>query len=596
MADSPKSSMNRRLAIASLDGKCSALTSDCVVSIKWLTTKRMLSLFSDFCILLSKLSLPGKMYFLHALTTLSLIAFSHAAAVIQGNCTSSDSALNWLSHHLSSASAISCLGSPLQQHNAGRYWGSQFGKNASVVVYPGSTQDVSYTVQAANRSPLGADFAIVGGAHSQINASSAYGFVVDLSWMNKTHIVHNFPSSNGSSITAIQYEGGANWGQVQTAVNGSGCTPVGARVANVGAGGFSLGGGIGFLAGAYGYAVDRLVQLEVVLPSDGRIVTATRNNSYNDLFWAFQGGSGQFGIVTRFWQEAAPEPQASTIGFYYINDEDVDRLRNNTVDFFEHNDDPFSVVYYSFGFLPSSLVDPVPPPSSYASRTLLIALHFGDPTNANQKGYNETFAGVLSGINTTNSVVQTTPYYADLVEIGGAAYPYGFRRGFYGPQTTKISVDYLTNLTDTMNAYISALQARGEHPYSASFVMQYMYPGLNGHLPPSDEATAWPHSVAGHQTLFTPAYLNATDDDLTLQYTDLINQVTYDRQKQLGEFLGDYPNYISPGVSGHRVWGENVKRLQQVKQKYDPGCLIRNGRVFASYGCIEGGWANVFAE
>lgn len=44
--------------------------------------------------------------------------------------------------------------------------------------------------------------------------------------------------------------------------------------------------------------------MEVVLVS-GQIVTATATNTYSDLFWALQGGGGQFGIVTKFYQKAA---------------------------------------------------------------------------------------------------------------------------------------------------------------------------------------------------------------------------------------------------------------------------------------------------
>lgn len=57
--------------------------------------------------------------------------------------------------------------------------------------------------------------------------------------------------------------------------------------------GLSTGGGIGFMANACGYAVDRFVALEVVLPS-GELVYATETNRYSDLFWEIQGRSGQF--------------------------------------------------------------------------------------------------------------------------------------------------------------------------------------------------------------------------------------------------------------------------------------------------------------
>ena len=231
--------------------------------------------------------------------------------LVEGDCVKNDSALLQLSKDLSPQSAISCLGSPLQQHNAHRYWGIQFGKNASVVVYPASTKDVSLAVHAANTSPKGKDFAFVCGAHSMTNASSSYGFVIDLSWLNKTKVIPDY-DIDGAKLTVVEYEGGSDWLGVQTATNGSGYTAVGARASTVGVGGFSTGGGIGFLAGAYGYATDRLRAMEIVLLS-GQIVYATKSNAYSDLFWALQGGGGQFAIVTKFYQEAAPEPTGTTI-------------------------------------------------------------------------------------------------------------------------------------------------------------------------------------------------------------------------------------------------------------------------------------------
>lgn len=42
---------------------------------------------------------------------------------------------------------------------------------------------------------------------------------------------------------------------------------------------------------------------------------------YADLFWALQGGGGQFGIVTTFYQEAAPEPTQTDYAVYIFDDE-----------------------------------------------------------------------------------------------------------------------------------------------------------------------------------------------------------------------------------------------------------------------------------
>lgn len=120
-----------------------------------------------------------------------------------------------------------------------------------------------------------------------------YGFVIDLTQLNQTEIIHNFTiAGSNDTVTAIAYQGGTTSEQVAAALQGSGYIAVTARVGNVGMGGFSTGGGIGFLAGPYGYAIDRLVAMEVVLPGTGKQVTVTAYNEHSDLFWALRGGGG----------------------------------------------------------------------------------------------------------------------------------------------------------------------------------------------------------------------------------------------------------------------------------------------------------------
>ena len=97
----------------------------------------------------------------------AIVALGQAKATVQGRCTSDDKGLSWLASQLSPSAVISCLGSPLQQYNAGRYWGLQYAKNASVVVFPTTPAEVAAAMKATALSPLGADFAFVGGAHGK---------------------------------------------------------------------------------------------------------------------------------------------------------------------------------------------------------------------------------------------------------------------------------------------------------------------------------------------------------------------------------------------------------------------------------------------
>ena len=60
--------------------------------------------------------------------------------------------------------------------------------------------------------------------------------------------------------------------------------------------GYTLGGGIGWLARAYGLACNSVLAVEAVT-ADGRIVRADADHEH-DLFWALRGGGGSFAVVT----------------------------------------------------------------------------------------------------------------------------------------------------------------------------------------------------------------------------------------------------------------------------------------------------------
>ncbi|GAA0573203.1 FAD-binding oxidoreductase [Kribbella sandramycini] len=89
---------------------------------------------------------------------------------------------------------------------------------------------------------------------------------------------------------------GARWGAVLEAARQFGLAPLSGSSKDVGVTGYTLGGGVGWLARKYGFAADSVLRAEVVT-ADGRVVTATAEQ-HPDLFWAIRGGTGNFGIVT----------------------------------------------------------------------------------------------------------------------------------------------------------------------------------------------------------------------------------------------------------------------------------------------------------
>ncbi|KAL7948253.1 hypothetical protein V8C42DRAFT_362863 [Trichoderma barbatum] len=102
--------------------------------------------------------------------------------------------------------------------------------------------------------------------------------------------------SGGHSIAAGTWNGN-RWVNVFSFLDGTGLTVIGGRVAGVGVGGFTLGGGISYFSGRHGWACDNILAYEIVL-ADGSIRNVTQNSD-PDLFFALRGGGNNFGIVTR---------------------------------------------------------------------------------------------------------------------------------------------------------------------------------------------------------------------------------------------------------------------------------------------------------
>jgi FAD/FMN-containing dehydrogenase len=89
---------------------------------------------------------------------------------------------------------------------------------------------------------------------------------------------------------------GAVWGDVLAAAAPFGLAPLSGSSPSVGVTGYTLGGGLGWLARRHGFGADSLLRAEVVT-ADGSIVTASADD-HADLFWALRGGGGSFGVVT----------------------------------------------------------------------------------------------------------------------------------------------------------------------------------------------------------------------------------------------------------------------------------------------------------
>lgn len=174
-------------------------------------------------------------------------------------------------------------------------WSAAVKKQAGVVVQPTTAEEVATVVQYALYHSV--DLSVKCGGHSTAGASSSDGgILIDLHAK-----MRNVEVDVQNGVFRIQ--GGANWGDVDSAGWRHKLATVGGTVAHTGVGGLVLGGGHGWLSGERGLAIDNVVEFTLVLAS-GEIVKVSEKER-KDLFWALRGAGQNFGVVTEFVMKAA---------------------------------------------------------------------------------------------------------------------------------------------------------------------------------------------------------------------------------------------------------------------------------------------------
>jgi FAD/FMN-containing dehydrogenase len=168
-------------------------------------------------------------------------------------------------------------------------WNAMVDRRPAIVARCMGAADVIQMVKFAQDSKL--LVAVRGGGHNIAgNAVCDGGLLIDLSLMKSVRID---PASRTARV-----EPGATLADFDREAQAFGLmTPLGIN-STTGVAGLTLGGGFGWTTRKFGLTIDNLISADVVTAA-GEFVRASETEN-PDLFWALRGGGGNFGVVTSF--------------------------------------------------------------------------------------------------------------------------------------------------------------------------------------------------------------------------------------------------------------------------------------------------------
>jgi len=166
-------------------------------------------------------------------------------------------------------------------------WNRAVDTRPAVVVVAGSAADVAQAVRYARAH--GMRMAPQGTGHGAEPLEPLDGAMLLRTTRMRT--VHIDPGAR-----TARAEAGAVWQDVIVPAAEHGLAALAGSSPGVGVAGYTLGGGLGWMARRYGLAANSVTAAELMTP-DGDLVRADAGHE-SDLFWAIRGGGGSFGVLT----------------------------------------------------------------------------------------------------------------------------------------------------------------------------------------------------------------------------------------------------------------------------------------------------------
>lgn len=437
-------------------------------------------------------------------------------------------------------------------------YNGRFNSHPKAIIYCENELDVSATIKWAREHNL--KVSIRSGGHSYEGFSVIDdGIVIDVSKIDSIAI--NFKRKTatvGSGVTLLPlYK--ALWAQGLVVPAGS-CS-------SVGIGGSTLGGGFGLLARSMGLTCDNLVGVKLV-DANGNVIEADDQNN-NDLLWACKGGGGgNFGVVTEFTFKTHAIQNVTVFRVKWKYD-DMSAVIRAWQKWAPHADNRITCVLTMT--------------SKKSNRVSCVGVFLGGPTEVRKQ-----IAPLIKSPVPVSVTVDTSTWMDAVMRFSGLPKPKAMpaQKAIASPAIAARSVQpkaspdtvhmhihpRFKNTSDYVNKELddegikTIVNFLANTPVDSSCLQFDSYGGKITQVPVTD--TAFCHRADTKFCMhYQISWRNPAQDERNMTW---VNDFRKAMKPHVSGFT--YVNYCDREIEdyGRSYYGNNLERLVEIKQKYDP--------------------------
>jgi len=422
---------------------------------------------------------------------------------------------------------------------ARKVWNGMIDKYPALIARCVCVSDVIETVNFARDHGL--PVSVRGGGHNVAGSAIAdSGIVIDLSGMANVDVD---PLGRVARV-----EGGALLNDMVRATQPYGLVVPAGVVSETGIGGLTLGGGTGWVSRRYGLTIDNLISAQVVT-TEGRLIRASATE-HPDLFWGLRGGGGGFGVVTSFeFQLRSLGPDVRIAAVFYHGNDAAAVLRGYREYAASAPDDVTSLV--SQGRIPEGHMFPA---ELHGQRFIFVMACYAGPASEGSD-----LLQPLRELATPLLDMSGVMPFSELQTFWDEEYPAGTLRYYWRSL-------YFDTLSDAAIERLIALIDEAPSPLTTLDLGQMG--GAISRVRPHE--TAYPHRDAQYMAFVEANWEDPADDETSIAWARRV-------VKEMQPFSngGQAPNF--PGLFEDRenLYGDNYRRIQTIRARYDPANLFR---------------------